>query len=81
MDIRRSVIPVFLRRKIKYTKRFACIGLVEAGSETSSVTLHNLILYLAGTPDAQQRIADELSAVVGPHRAPTFTDIPELPYT
>ncbi|KAL8719644.1 MAG: hypothetical protein Q9225_003366 [Loekoesia sp. 1 TL-2023] len=38
-------------------------GLVEAGSETSSVTLHNLVLYLGGTPDAQGKIADELSDV------------------
>ncbi|KAI4159128.1 MAG: hypothetical protein LQ342_006832 [Letrouitia transgressa] len=58
-----------------------CGGLVEAGSETSSVTLHNLILYLAGTPEAQTKIADELTSVVGSHRAPTFADIPNLPHT
>ncbi|KAL8748424.1 MAG: hypothetical protein Q9184_007312 [Pyrenodesmia sp. 2 TL-2023] len=58
-----------------------CGDPVEAGLETTSVTLHNLILYLAGQPHAQSKIADELTEVVGLHRAPTFADTANIPYT
>lgn len=55
-------------------------GLVEAGSETSYVTLNNLILHLAATPYAQQKAYDELMSVVGPGRVPVFDDLHNLPY-
>ncbi|KAI9688982.1 MAG: hypothetical protein M1822_000719 [Bathelium mastoideum] len=55
-------------------------GLVEAGSETTSVTLLNLILYLTATPSAQSLANEELSRVVGDYRPPNFEDIHNLPY-
>ncbi|KUL82317.1 hypothetical protein ZTR_09715 [Talaromyces verruculosus] len=55
-------------------------GLVEAGSETTSVTLHNLVLYLADNVDVQDKANEELSRVVGDSRAPEFDDIAKLPY-
>jgi cytochrome P450 len=56
------------------------LGIVEAGSETSAVTLNNLILYLAANPEVQAKAHKELSAVVGDSRAPEFKDITQLPY-
>ncbi|KAK7754186.1 hypothetical protein SLS62_003763 [Diatrype stigma] len=56
-------------------------GLVEAGSQTSTVTMNNLILYLAGTPEAQARIREEIQTTVGAARTPEMSDIPKLPYT
>ncbi|OGM43334.1 hypothetical protein ABOM_008736 [Aspergillus bombycis] len=55
-------------------------GIVEAGSETSSVTMNNLILQLAANPKVQQRAHEELMRVVGPNRTPTFTDVSKLSY-
>lgn len=55
-------------------------GLVEAGSQTSAGTLTNLILYLAATPDAQAKASQELQAVVGDSRSPTYDDLANLPY-
>lgn len=42
--------------------------------------INNLILYLAATPNAQERANEELTRTIGSHRAPTFDDIPNLPY-
>lgn len=55
-------------------------GLAEAGSETSFVTMNNLILHLAASPDAQKRAYEELMRVVGPDRTPVFDDVQNLPY-
>jgi len=55
-------------------------GIVEAGSETSSVTLNNLILRLAANPRVQHVAYEELMRVVGNKRTPRFDDIPNLPY-
>ena len=55
-------------------------GLVEAGSETTSVTLLNAILHLAAYPAAQAAAAAEVAAVVPPSRAPCFADLSSLPH-
>ena len=55
-------------------------GLVEAGFETSAATLNSLVLHLAANPRVQAAAHDELLRVVGPHRSPTFADMPNLPY-
>ncbi|KAH7319574.1 putative O-methylsterigmatocystin oxidoreductase [Stachybotrys elegans] len=55
-------------------------GLVDAGAEITSVVLHNLILFLAATPDAQAKAHEELDRVVGSERAPRVADMPDLPY-
>lgn len=56
-------------------------GLVEAGSQTSTVTMNNLILFLAGNPEVQKRASDEVRKAVGDSRMPQMGDIPNLPYT
>ncbi|MCJ1401245.1 hypothetical protein MMC11_004457 [Xylographa trunciseda] len=55
-------------------------GLVEAGSETTSVTLNNLILRLAANPAIQEPANEEISRIVGDERCPSFEDMPHLPY-
>ena len=55
-------------------------GMVDVASHTSSVTLANLINYLAGNLKVQQIAYDELMRVVGPDRTPGFDDIKNLPY-
>ena len=44
------------------------------------MVIHNLILYLAATPEAQEQAHEELDRVVGSSRPPRFEDIPNLPY-
>ncbi|CAK1356444.1 unnamed protein product [Cercospora beticola] len=55
-------------------------GLVEVGSETTSITLLNLLLYLAANPTCQTKAMKELDNVFGDDRPPCFEDIPRLPY-
>ncbi|KAL4939604.1 hypothetical protein BDV06DRAFT_230926 [Aspergillus oleicola] len=55
-------------------------GLVEAGFETTAGTLNSLVLYLAATPQVQDRAQEELMRVVGPNRLPNFEDTCNLPY-
>ncbi|KAF7517117.1 hypothetical protein G7054_g13911 [Neopestalotiopsis clavispora] len=55
-------------------------GLVDAGAEITAVVLHNLILFLAATPEAQNKAHQELDRVVGRSRVPSFGDINKLPY-
>lgn len=56
------------------------IGLVEVGTETTSITLTNLILFLAANPECQGRAIAELNDVVGDGRLPRFEDLSQLPY-
>lgn len=56
-------------------------GLVEAGSQTSTVTMNNLILFLAANPEVQKRSSDEVQKAVGASRTPQMDDIRNLPYT
>ncbi|KAL8786126.1 MAG: hypothetical protein Q9213_002992 [Squamulea squamosa] len=55
-------------------------GLIEAGFETTAATLNSLVLHLAANPRVQKAAQEEFMRVVGPHRLPTFTDMPNLPY-
>ncbi|KAK3707460.1 hypothetical protein LTR37_012102 [Vermiconidia calcicola] len=55
-------------------------GLVEVGTETSTITLTNLMLYLATYPKVQERALAELSDVVSDTRMPRFEDVEHLPY-
>lgn len=59
---------------------YTCGGLIEAGSETTGITLNNFILCMALFPDAQKRAQEELDAVVGEGRLPTWEDESSLPY-
>ena len=42
--------------------------------------LSNFLLAMMQNPDVQRKARDELDAVVGTERLPTFADRPSLPY-
>ncbi|KAI0293120.1 cytochrome P450 [Russula brevipes] len=54
--------------------------LFTAGAETTGTTLSWWILAMITNPDIQLRAQDELDAIVGRSRTPTFADAPSLPY-
>ncbi|KZP29025.1 cytochrome P450 [Athelia psychrophila] len=59
---------------------YAAGELLEAGTDTTSVTMQTLILQLLGHPDVLRKAREEVDREVGPHRMPTFDDEPKLPY-
>ncbi|EIW78754.1 hypothetical protein CONPUDRAFT_128357 [Coniophora puteana RWD-64-598 SS2] len=52
-----------------------------AGSETTASAVTIAIMAATLHPDAQTKVQEELDAVVGRERAPTFEDRPNLPQT
>jgi hypothetical protein len=54
--------------------------MIEAGSETTSMQLNNMILGILSNPGALGRAHEELDRVVGSDRPPDFHDEPNLPY-
>ncbi|XP_050414761.1 cytochrome P450 1A2 [Patella vulgata] len=52
-----------------------------AGNDTSRQTLYWALMYIAGMPDVQKKIQDEVDSVVGNDRYPTTSDREGLPYT
>ncbi|KAI0293106.1 cytochrome P450, partial [Russula brevipes] len=55
-------------------------SLYAAGAETTATTLIWWALAMVANPEVQTRAQDELDAVVGRSRTPTFADAPSLPY-
>ncbi|KAI0061583.1 cytochrome P450 [Artomyces pyxidatus] len=51
-----------------------------AGSETTASALQWWALAIVAYPETQKRAQEELDAVVGRGRLPTFSDLPHLPY-
>ena len=56
------------------------VTLVLAGHETTALTLFYAFYLLAQSPQAEERLAAELRAVL-PDRPPTAADVPKLKYT
>ncbi|KAH9990619.1 cytochrome P450 [Russula vinacea] len=54
--------------------------LYAAGAETTATTLAWWTRAMVAHPEIQKRAQDELDAVVGRSRTPTFADAPKLPY-
>jgi cytochrome P450 len=52
-----------------------------AGHETTAVALSWTFLLLAGHPEVDARLAEEIRAVTGGDRDPTVADVPALAYT
>ncbi|KAL1738116.1 cytochrome P450, partial [Schizophyllum fasciatum] len=52
-----------------------------AGSDTTASAISVAVMAAATHPDAQERVARELEAVVGRGRAPTYADKDALPQT
>ncbi|KAH7337396.1 cytochrome P450 [Rhizoctonia solani] len=55
-------------------------ALLIAGTETSTLTLVWFVLAMALYPEVQTKAQQEIDAVVGSNRLPTFSDRPKLPY-
>lgn len=61
--------------------RQVIVDLFSAGMETTKTTLHWTIIYMLHYPDVAKTIQNELDAVVGRKRLPTYEDLPYLPMT
>ncbi|MEM7132381.1 MAG: cytochrome P450 [Chloroflexota bacterium] len=59
--------------------RDEAITIFLAGFETTSTALSWSVYYLSQHPDIQNKLEQEVDAVLGP-RTPTFDDLPNLPY-
>ncbi|KAF8649401.1 hypothetical protein AX16_005842 [Volvariella volvacea WC 439] len=55
-------------------------GTLLEGSDTSSATLQYIVMCLVAYPEKQKKAQEEVDRVVGSQRAPTWDDIPNLPY-
>jgi hypothetical protein len=54
--------------------------MIEAGSETTSMQLNNMLIGVLSNPETIARAHEELDRVIGSDRPPTFDDVPKLPY-
>ncbi|CAG0914187.1 unnamed protein product [Notodromas monacha] len=57
------------------------VDLFMAGAETTSTTLRWFFLYIVEHPKVMSRIQDEIDNVIGSHRAPSYEDHVNMPYT
>lgn len=53
---------------------------MQAGTDTTAITLNCLMLQLALHPEVVQKAHEELDRVIGNSRTPTWSDEPNLPY-
>ena len=53
---------------------------IPAASDTTTSTLTNFVYFMVTNPDIQQRAQQQIDAVVGKGRLPTFGDRVRLPY-
>jgi hypothetical protein len=54
--------------------------MIEAGSETTSMQLNNMLIGILSDPEILIKAHEELDRVVGSERPPNFNDEPRLPY-
>ncbi|CAL1706628.1 unnamed protein product [Somion occarium] len=55
-------------------------GMLEAGTDTTSVFLQSFLGCMLACPDVQARAQAEIDHIVGPDRTPELDDIENLPY-
>ncbi|VDB83464.1 unnamed protein product [Peniophora sp. CBMAI 1063] len=55
-------------------------SLYEAGADTTRAVLSWWTLTMLAYPHTQRKAQDELDAIIGRSRVPTFADLPNLPY-
>ena len=53
---------------------------LEAGSDTTTMSIVTFILYMLSHPYALEKARAEIDRVVGPDRMPEFSDEERLPY-
>jgi cytochrome P450 len=54
--------------------------MIEAGAETTSTFLTNLVLLLAAHPAVANKVQEEMDRVVGNDKMPELDDYQRLPY-
>ncbi|CCM07191.1 uncharacterized protein FIBRA_09532 [Fibroporia radiculosa] len=59
---------------------YAAGGILEAGSDTTASTIQSFLLFMLSYPHVLHRVQEEINAVVGSSRLPTFEDEEKLPY-
>ncbi len=55
--------------------------IIQAGTDTTSITTSWAVLYMILHPDVQKKVQDELDAVTGRGRLPSWADRTSTPYT
>ncbi|KAG2135247.1 cytochrome P450 [Suillus clintonianus] len=61
--------------------KWSVFSLYSGGSDTAVSAIYALFLAMTLFPDVQKKAQDEIDAVVGPDRLPSFADRDSLPYT
>jgi cytochrome P450 len=54
--------------------------MIEAGSETTSMQLNNMLIGILSNPEILEKAHEELDRVIGTDQPPMFNDEPRLPY-
>ncbi|XP_066560961.1 cytochrome P450 2C5 [Amia ocellicauda] len=60
---------------------YTILGLFIAGTETTSTTLRYILMLLIKYPQVQERIQQEIKAVIGAQRRPALEDRTAMPFT
>ncbi|KAJ3733959.1 cytochrome P450 [Lentinula guzmanii] len=64
----------------EFNWKWASLGFVLAGSDTSYGSLTSFVLAMSLHPEVQRKAQAEIDSVVGNSRLPTFLDRPDMPY-
>ncbi|OAL19209.1 hypothetical protein AYO22_09970 [Fonsecaea multimorphosa] len=75
-------VPCFMDKllEVKEKSGLDAQQIVEAGSDTTSATLHSFVLAMIKYPEVLRRAQKELDHVCGSSRSPSSKDIKNLPY-
>ncbi|KAJ3968799.1 cytochrome P450 [Lentinula raphanica] len=64
----------------EFNWKWASLGFVLAGSDTSYGSLTSFVLVMSLHPEVQRKAQAEIDSIVGHSRLPTFSDRPDMPY-
>ena len=65
----------------KVNLRSTLADILQAGTDTTSITMSWAMVYLTNYPHIQKKLQEELDCVIGRGRVPTWNDKQNLPYT
>ena len=63
-----------------YYSSYLGISLIEAGADTTVMTLQFCVLCMLAHPDVLAKAQREVDDVIGPDRSPQLDDLKDLPY-
>ncbi|KAI0772509.1 cytochrome P450 [Trametes elegans] len=67
--------------QLDFDARWTANSMYSAGMETTMIVIRSFLLAMQLHPDVVSKARQEIDAVVGPNRLPSFADRPSLPYT